>query len=60
MGVNRASKLQELEYKMKGVELGKNLDVEKLVELLLKKDKDLKEMKRSEAYWMNRAKNAED
>lgn len=33
---------------MKGLDLSKNLNVEKLIDLIIKQDKELKELKKSE------------
>lgn len=35
---------------MKGLDLSKNLNVEKLIELIIKQDKELKELRKSEQY----------
>lgn len=44
----KTGKLQELEYKMKGMDLSKNLNVEKLIELIIKQDKELRDLRKSE------------
>ena len=53
----KTGKLQELEYKMKGLDLSKNLNVEKLIELIIKQDKELKELRKSEQYLKQRVQN---
>jgi len=55
--MTKTSKLQELEYKMKGMDLSKNLNVEKLIDLIIKQDKELKELRKSEQYWKSQLKN---
>lgn len=36
--ITKTSKLQELEYKMKGMDLNKSVNVEKLIDMLIKQD----------------------
>ena len=57
--MTKTSKLQELEYKMKGMDLGKNLNVEKLIDLIIKQDKELRDVRKSEQYWKQRVQSAE-
>lgn len=53
MQVSRTSKLRELEHKAQHYELSKNINVEKLVEVLLKQDKENKELKDSISHLKN-------
>lgn len=44
---------------MKGMDLSKNLNVEKLIELIIKQDKELRDLRKSEQYWKQRVQTVE-
>lgn len=47
---NKQQKLQELEYKMKGFDLSRHMNAEKLIDLLLKQEQEIKQLKNSETF----------
>ena len=48
--ITKTSKLNELSYKVGKLELNKNIDVEKLIEVLLKQTRDIEAMKENESH----------
>ena len=56
---SKQNKVDELEYKAKRFEMSKNINVEKLTEILFKQDEEIKSLKQNEIHIQNSLKKAQ-